>query len=58
MSRVPQKINNILEIFSFNGCRLRTPNVGGGGGRLNADRCGQGRRGVKNWQNLADIFYV
>ena len=42
MSRVPQKINNIVEIFSFiNGCRLRTPNVRGEGGRLNADRCGQ-----------------
>ena len=37
MSRVPQKINNIVEIFSFNGCRLRTPNVQGEGGRLNAD---------------------
>ena len=48
MSRVLQKINNIVEIFSFNGCRLRTPNVRGEGRRLNADRCGQGgRRGQK-----------
>ena len=45
MSRVPQKINNIVEIFSFNGCRLRTPNVRGEGGRLNVDRCGQGGKG-------------
>ena len=33
---------------------LRTP---GGGGRLNADNCGQGGRGVKNWQNFAEVFY-
>ena len=45
MSRVPQKINNIVEIFSFNGCRLRTPNVRGRRGRFNADRCGQGEGG-------------
>ena len=31
MFRVPQKINNIVEIFSFNGCRLRTPSVRGEG---------------------------
>ena len=27
----------------------------GGGGRLNPDN--YGGRGVKNWQNLADVFY-
>ena len=31
MSRVPQKINDIIEIFPY-GCRLRTPNVLGGEG--------------------------
>ena len=31
MFRVPQKINNIVEIFSYNGCRLQTLNVRGGG---------------------------
>ena len=29
----------------------------GGGGRLNADNCGQGGSGVKNWQNFTDVFY-
>ena len=36
---------------------LRTRTPGGRGGRLNADKCGQGGRGVKNWQNFADVFY-
>ena len=27
-------------------------------GRLNADTCGQGGEGVKNWQNIADVFYA
>ena len=27
------------------------------GGRLNADTCGQRGKGVKNWPNLADVFY-
>ena len=40
MSRVPQKINNIVEIFSFNGCRLRTPNVRRKGGQKLAKSCG------------------
>ena len=48
MSRVPQKINNIVEIFSFNGCRLRTQNVRGGGGvgsmRTDADKGGAGSK--------------
>ena len=44
MSRVLQKFNNIVEIFSFNGCRLRTPNVRGEGGRLNADKEGGGSK--------------
>ena len=45
MSRVPQKINNIVEIFSFiNGCRLRTPNVRGEGGRFNVDKGGGGSK--------------
>ena len=48
MSRVPQKINNIVEIFSFNGCRLRMPNVRGEGGRLNADKGGGGSKIGKN----------
>ena len=56
MSRVPQKINNIVEIFSFNGSRLRTPNVRGEGDRLNADRCGQGGRGVKIGKILRTYF--
>ena len=30
MSRVPQKINNIVEIFPY-GCGLRTPNARGEG---------------------------
>ena len=25
--------------------------------RTPADTCGQGGEGVKNWQNLADVFY-
>ena len=57
MSRVPQKVNNIVEFFPY-GCGLRTPNVRGAGGMLNADTCGMRTRGdgVKNWQNLADVL--
>ena len=47
MSRVPQKINNIVEIFSFNGCRLRTPNVRGegvGSMRTDTDKEGGGSK--------------
>ena len=47
-----------LQKFFLYGCGLRTPNVRGEGDKLNTDTCGQGGRGVKNWQNLADIFYV
>ena len=56
MSRVPQKINNIVEIFSL-WMWIVDAKRPGGGVRLNVDTCGQGE-GVKNWQNLADIFYV
>ena len=28
------------------------------GGFLNASTCWQGREGVRNWQNLADVIYV
>ena len=36
--------------------RTRTPR--GRGVRLNADKCGQGGRGVKNWQNFADVIVL
>ena len=57
ISRVLQKISNIVEIFSL-WIWIADAKRPGGGGRLNADTCGKGGRGVKNWQNLADIFYV
>ena len=52
--QIPQKINNIVEIFSL-WMWIADAKRPGEGGRLNADK---GARGVKNWQNLADIFYV
>ena len=48
MSRVLQKINEALWLKSANAKRP--------GGRLNADTYRQWGR-VKNWQNLADVFY-
>ena len=57
MSRAPQKIKNIVEIFSL-WMYIADAKRPGEGDRLNADTCGQGGRRVKNWQNLADIFYV
>ena len=27
------------------------------GGSLNPDTCGQQARGVRNWQNITDVFY-
>ena len=35
----------------------KRPEGGGLAGRLNADTIGQGGEGVKNWKNLADVFY-
>ena len=55
MYRVLQKINNIVEIFPLMDVDCGRQTSGGKGGRLNEDN---GGRGVKNWQNLADIFYV
>ena len=52
-SKINERVNNIVKIWITDAKRP------GGGGRLNADTCGQGaEEGVKNWQNLADIFYV
>ena len=55
--RCPESRKKLATLYKFfpYGCRLRTPNVRGEGGRLNAGTCGQGE-GIKNWQNLADIF--
>ena len=56
MSRAPQKINNIVEIFSLwmSIADAKRPGEGVGSMLTPADK----GEGVKNWQNLADIFYV
>ena len=53
--QIPQKINNIVEIFSL-WMWIADAKRPEGGGRLNADSCGQGGRGLKIGKILQTSF--
>ena len=53
--QIPQKINNIVEIFSL-WMWIVDAKRPGGGGRLNADSCGQGGGGSKIGKILRTSF--